>query len=352
MEKINLSKVSAETRKTIKSQAIRLHKKDKREEEIAELLNISYQGVSRIIRAYKKEGMACLKEKKRGRKTGEKRKLTPQQEKEIQGIIIDKCPDQVKIAACLWTRQAIQQLIKKLYRIELPLRTISNYLDRWGMTCQRPTRKAYSQDDVKLKTFMTETYPAIAKQAKKEGAEIYWGDETGINNQAYHVRGFAPKGHTPTVPSFSKIERINMISAITNQGTCRFMCYEENMTQKLFIDFMTRLLKDAKKKVLFIVDNLRVHHGKKVQKWLSEHVDQIEVFYTSPYSPEINPDEYLNHNLKQSVHSGVLPHNTADLKTKTHSYMRTLQKHPDKVRKLFKHKKLTYIHEAEDENLE
>ena len=352
MEKINLLNVSPETRKTIKAQAIRLHKKDKAEGEIAELLNISYQAVSRIIRAYKKEGMTCLKEKKRGRKSGEKRKLTAQQVKEIQGIIIDKCPDQVKIAACLWTRQAIQELIKKLYRIDIPLRSISNYLDRWGMSCQRPTKRAYSQDDVKLKTFMTETYPAIVKQAKKECAEIYWGDETGINNQSYHVRGFAPKGHTPTVPSFSKIEKINMISAINNQGTCRFMCYGDNMTQQLFIGFMKRLVKDTKKKILFIVDNLRVHHGKKVQKWLSAHADQIEVFYTSPYSPEINPDEYLNHNLKQSVHSGVLPRNTADWTKKTHSFMRTLQKNPENVRKLFKHKNLTYIQEAEEKEEE
>ena len=99
------------------------------------------------------------------------------------------------------------------------------------------------------------------------------------------------------------------------------MCYGDNMTQQLFIGFMKRLVKGTKKKILFIVDNLRVHHGKKVQKWLSAHADQIEVFYTSPYSPEINPDEYLNHNLKQSVHSGVLPRNTADLTKKTHSFI-------------------------------
>ena len=347
MDTINLLKVSPETRRTIKEQTIRLHAKGKKEAEIADSLNISYQAVSRIVRAYKKEGMHSVKEKTRGRKHGEKRTLTPQQEKEIQRIIIDKCPDQVKIAACLWTRAAIQQLIKNKYGINIPLRSISNYLDRWGMTCQRPTRKAYSQDDVKLKTFMNETYPAIAAKAKKENAEIYWGDETGINNQEYHVRGFAPKGQTPTIPSFSRIEKINMISAINNMGTCRFMCYEDNMTQQRFIEFMTRLIKDSARKVLFIVDNLRVHHGKLVQAWLDEHKSQIEVFYTSPYSPEINPDEYLNHNLKQSVHSGKLPFNKKDLKAKTHSFMRTLQKHPDRVKKLFCHKNLRYIQQCE-----
>ena len=343
METISLLSVSSETRKIIKEQAIRLHNKGRNESEIADALNISYQAVSRIIRAYKKEGMHSIEEKTRGRKHGEKRSLTAQQEKEIQRIIIDKCPDQVKIAACLWTRAAIQQLIKNKYGVTIPMRSISNYLDRWGMTCQRPTRKAYSQDDVKLKTFMNETYPEIAAKAKKEGAEIYWGDETGINNQEYHVRGFAPKGQTPTVPSFSKVEKINMISAINNKGTCRFMCYEDSMNQQRFIEFMKRLVRDSEKKVLFIVDNLRVHHGKIVQQWLGEHQDKIEVFYISPYSPEINPDEYLNHNLKQSVHSGKLPHDKKDLKAKTHSFMRKLQKNPKKVQKLFDHKKLQYI---------
>jgi transposase len=347
MDTINLLRVSPETRRTIKEQAIRLYKKGKSESEIADALNISYQAVSRIIRAYKKEGMRSVKEKTRGRKLGEKRSLTPEQEKEIQRIIIDKCPDQLKIAACLWTRAAIQQLIKSKYGITIPVRSISNYLDRWGMSCQRPTKKAYSQDDVKLKEFMNETYPEIAAKAKKENAEIYWGDETGINNQEYHVRGFAPKGQTPTAPSFSKVEKINMISAINNKGTCRFMCYEDNMTQQRFITFLTRLIHDAEKKVLLIVDNLRVHHGKLVQAWLSEHQDEIELFFTSPYSPEINPDEYLNHNLKQSVHSGILPHNKKDLKAKTHSFMRKLQKHPEKVRKLFDHKNLKYIQQCE-----
>jgi len=119
------------------------------------------------------------------------------------------------------------------------------------------------------------------------------------------------------------------------------------MTQQRFITFLTRLIHDAEKKVLLIVDNLRVHHGKLVQAWLSEHQDEIELFYTSPYSPEINPDEYLNHNLKQSVHSGILPHNKKDLKAKTHSFMRKLQKHPEKVRKLFDHKNLKYIQQCE-----
>ena len=133
--------------------------------------------------------MKCLKEKKRGRKSGEKRLLTPAQEKEIRNILIDKTPDQMKLSFMLWTRAAVCQLIQEKYNITITLRNMSEYLKRWGMTCQRPTKKAYFQDNVKMNTFMHETYPAIVKQAKKEDAVIFWGDETGINNQAYHVKG-------------------------------------------------------------------------------------------------------------------------------------------------------------------
>ena len=343
MVKINLKSVSPETRKIIKQQTIQLLKKHVRHKEIADTLNLSLQTVDRISSAYQKEGVKCLKEKKRGRKVGEKRQLTPAQEKEIQNILIDKTPDQMKLSFMLWTRAAVCRLVQEKYGITITLRNMSEYLKRWGMTCQRPAKKAYFQDNIKLNTFMHETYPSIVKQAKKEDAVIFWGDETGINNQAYHIKGFAPKGQTPAVPSFSKTEKINMISAINNQGSCHFLCYEENMTQQRFIDFMERLVKEADRKVLFIVDNLKVHHGKIVAEWLSEHKDEIELFFTSPYSPEINPDEYLNHTLKQNIHSGIIPHTKDQIRNKTEKFMNGLQEHSERVSCFFQHKNLNYI---------
>lgn len=342
METLDLKKADSNIKVYIKKQAIRLYKQKKKYQEIADVLNISYPAVYRIIASFKKNG--CLvKEKTRGRKKGEKRVLSPSQEREIQRIIIDKYPDQMKLGFALWTRAAIQELIKRLYGIDMPLRSISRYLDRWGLTCQRPTKRACVQNDVKRKEFMEEVYPTIDKRAKKENATIYWGDETGINNQEYYIRGFSPIGVTPVLKIEPKREHINMISAINNQGTCRFMCYEENMTQQRFIEFMKRLIKDNDKKVFFIVDNLKVHHGKIVQEWLNDNKGSIEIFYIPTYSPDLNLDEYLNHILKQDVHSGVLPHTKEDIRKKTHSFMRELQKNGERIEKIFNHKNLQYI---------
>ena len=343
MEKIDLRHVSKETRETIRKQVVSLLKKKMKHADIADTLSISKIAVDKISKAYKAKGSACIKEKTRGRKFGEKRQLTPAQEKEIRRILIDKHPEQLKLACMLWTRAAVCQLIKDKYDITISLRNMSEYLKRWGMTCQRPTKKAYFQDNIKINTFMNETYPEIVDQAKKEDAVIMWGDETGVNNQEYYARGFSPKGVTPEIASYSKIEKINMISAIDNYGSCRFMCYEENMTQQLFIDFLERLVQDADRKVLFIVDNLKVHHGKIVQEWLENHKNDLELFFTSPYSPEINPDEYLNHNLKQDVHSGIIPHTKEKIQKKVEEFMHGLQKNPERVRVLFNHKKLSYI---------
>lgn len=343
MDKINLRSVSPETRKTIKKQVVALLKKGMKHSEIAAVIHISVPAVDKISRAYKAKGNACVNEKKRGRKFGEKRQLSKEQEKEIRQVLIDKDPQQMKLSFMLWTRAAVCQLIQDKYGITITLRNMSEYLKRWGMTCQRPTKKAYFQDNVKVQEFMHETYPKIVEQAKKEDAVIMWGDETGINNQEYCVRGFSPKGVTPEIASYSKIEKVNMISAIDNYGACRFMCYEANMTQQLFIDFLERLAHDSDRKVLFIVDNLKVHHGKIVAQWLESHKDELELFFTSPYSPEINPDEYLNHNLKQDVHSGVIPHTKEKIRQKVESFMTRLQDDAEKVKALFKHKKLEYI---------
>ena len=343
MERINLRSVSTDTRQTIKKQVIALLKKGMKHSEIADMIGISKPAVDKISKTYKAKGSACIREKKRGRKFGEKRQLTPEQENEIRQILIDRHPEQMKLSFMLWTRAAVCQLIKDKYGITITLRNMSEYLKRWGMTCQRPTKKAYFQDNVKLNIFMNETYPNIVKQAKKEDAVIMWGDETGINNQEYYVRGYSPKGVTPEIASYSKIEKINMISAIDNYGSCRFMCYEANMTQQLFIEFLERLIHDTDRKVLFIVDNLKVHHGKNVEEWLGQHKNELELFFTSPYSPEINPDEYLNHNLKQKVHSGIIPHTKSQIQEKVETFIHGLQDDAEKVKALFNHKKLTYI---------
>ena len=133
-----------------------------------------------------------------------------------------------------------------------------------------------------------------------------------------------------------------MISALCSQGEVRYMLYEDSMNQQRLITFMGQMLQTSRQKIFLILDNLRVHHGNTVAKWVFKHWNKIELFFLPPYAPESNPDEYLNHALKLSVHSGDLPKDRSDIRHKTHSFMRTLQRNKDMVSASFRHPLMSY----------
>ena len=130
-----------------------------------------------------------------------------------------------------------------------------------------------------------------------------------------------------------------MMAAINNYGKVRFMFYEANMNQQRLMDFMRRMIRDVSRKIYLILDNLKVHHGKLVQQWLEKNKDRIEVFYLPSYSPELNPDEYLNQALKQDVHRDQ-SRTKADIRHKSQSFMRRIQRKPERVKAFFRHPSL------------
>lgn len=334
--------LSPQTQFELRKQVIRLRKKGMTNIATAEIVGISKTYASTLWQTYQRGGIGAIKPKVRGRRDGEKRKLTVEQETAVQKLLVDKTPDQLKLHFALWTRDAVRLIIKQLYHIDLPVRTMGDYLKRWGFTPQKPVKRAYEQDQNKLKQWLETDYPEIAARAKKEKAEIQWGDETGIQNNAYNAKGFSPKGKAPIIHLNAKKSSINMISAIANIGKVRFMLYREKMSSPVLIKFMSRLIKDVSRKIFLILDNLKVHHSKKVADWLETKKEKIEVFYLPPYTPECNPDEYLNSDLKQNIRSGLPARSQNDLIKKTRSFMKTLQKRPHHIKKYFKHPNAAY----------
>ena len=340
--KTNAVSLSPDEQYQIRKSIIRLAKAGKSNSDIAEVLDVSERHVRNTKRIYAEQGIAGIKPKKRGRKKGEQRSLTPEQEKEIARQIVDKDPEQLKLPGCMWTRNNIRDLIKRMYNIDMPLSTLGYYLERWGFSVQRPRKQAYKQDEIKVNKWLNVEFPGITKRAKAQNAEIFFGDETGIQNTASYVKGYAPVGQTPVLKVESKKMKINMLSAISNKGKLRFIIYKDNMNSDKLIDFMRRLIYDSKKKVLLILDNLRVHHSKKVRDWLDKHKDSIEVFYLPPYSPEYNPDELLNADLKRNVGNRAMPSNIDQLESNVRSYMKQTQLNPSKVISFFGSKWTNY----------
>jgi transposase len=342
MEKRDARNLTQQAQYELRRTCIKLLKDGKKQCDVAALLDVACQTVNRWWKSYQAGGMTALKPGQRGRTKGQHRTLTPDQETEIQKIICDRHPEQYKLKFALWTRQAIMELIEQKFSIRLPIRTAGEYLKRWGFTPQKAIRKAYEQQPEKVKQWLDESYPQIEKRAKDEKAEIHWADETGLNSEDSRGRGYAPKGQTPTVYGPAKRFSVSMISSLTNKGQLRFMIYQGGLNSDLFLKFLRRLIKDASRKVFLIVDNLRVHHAKKVQAWVSEHRDQIELFFLPAYSPEHNPDEYVNQDIKQQLKKKPAPTSQERLQNDLSSYMKSLQRKPKKVKRFFNHEKVKY----------
>lgn len=334
--------LSKEVREHSRKQAIKLIGLGKKKSEVATLLGVRNNTITDWVNRYEAEGNKGLKEKKRGVSSEQVRLLNKEQERLIQKMIVDKNPEQLKLAFALWTRKAVKELIEQQFGIILGISTVGKYLKSWGFTPQKPIKRAYEQRPADVKKWLEEEYPSINERAKDENAEIHWGDETGVKNSCNHGRGYAPKGKTPVKCSMSKRFSINMVSTITNQGKVQFMIYSENMNADKFIEFMQLLIKGSTKKIFLILDNLKVHHSKIVKEWLSKHTDKIEVFYLPSYSPERNPDEYLNCDLKHGMSSKPAPKNVEKLSENVDAHMTMLQQSPDRVKSYFKHKSIEY----------
>jgi len=342
MEKIDLRKAKKSEKEAMRFLAITLFNKNITQKEISLILGVRANTVSDWVKLYKQYGNKGLKEVKRGCKKGHGKLLSSTQELEVQKMIIDKMPDQLKLPYALWTRKAIRDLIKRTYNINIAIRTMGDYLKSWGFTPQKPKKKAYEQNSKSVNKWLEDEYPKIKKQAKKENAEIHWADETGIKNTSQYGRSYAPKGKTPVKETLAKRLSLNMISTVTNQGKVRFMTYKGTMNSQRFVIFLKRLIKGANRKLFIILDNLKVHHSKIVKKWVEENKNKIALFYLPSYSPELNPDEYLNNDLKSGIGLKQTPKNEKQMKNNVKSHMMYLQKNPKRVARFFNHKSIKY----------
>jgi len=342
MEKMDFRKLSSEQRNGYRKRAMLLLRSGKKKKEVAVIFGVRPNTITDWVKSYKAKGAKGLQDSKRGVKSEDKKLLTSKQELAIQSLILDTMPDQLKLPYALWTRKAVMELISRDMNVNLALTTTGYYLRSWGYSPQKPKKKAYEQNPKAVQKWLDEEYPTIKEKAKQEKAEIHWGDETGVRNNSQHGRSYAPKGRTPVKKSMAKRFSTNMISTVTNQGKVEFMIYEGTMNADRFIKFLKQLIKGKGAKIYLILDNLRVHHSKIVKEWVAENKETIELFFLPSYSPEKNPDEYLNCDLKQGLSQKPSPKNQEKLTEHLREHMLLLQNSPQRIQKYFKHKDIRY----------
>jgi transposase len=343
MEKESARSQTLEQLHERRKQVVRLYKQGIKIMQIVTMTGLSYPTVRGAIDLFEECGWRAIRPALRGRARGDGRVLSEAQEDVIQRMIIDKRPEQLKMDFHLWSRAAVGKLIEQEFGIKLQTRSVGKYLTRWGFTPQKPIKRAYEQSPAAVQAWLEGEYPGIEQRARAEGAEIHWGDETALVNTDVRGRSFAPAGKTPVAMAVGGTrQKLSMIATVTNQGKTRWMIIDEAFDAEKLIEFLAALIKDAGKKVFLILDNLRVHHSKLVKAWVAERQDQIELFYLPSYSPQLNPEERLNADLKQEMGKRVPVRTKAKLREAANDHMAMLEQNPLRVMSYFQDHHVRY----------
>ena len=270
-------------------------------------------------------------------------KLQGRQLARLYRLVAGKDPRQLQFPFALWTRAMVRELIRREFGVALSEVSVGRLLRTMGFSPQRPVYRAYQQDPDLVRRWREEEYPAIRAEARKVGAEIYFADEAAVRSDHHAGTSWAPVGKTPVVTTTGARFSLNLMSAVSPKGSVRFRILPARLTAPVFVDFCRRLLHDVGRPVFLIVDSHAVHRSKLVARYVESTDGKLRIFFLPPYSPQLNPDEWVwrnvkGHRLGRSQFAGP-----DDLKRKALSALRRLQRLPAVVRGFFHHPDLLYI---------
>jgi len=339
MENIDFRALNSQTQEALRIKCVKQVLKGMPQTEASRVFGISRQAIIEWMKLYRKGGIKSLRAKQRGRPHGGS--LKQWQAARTVKNIVDNTPEQLKLPFYLWTREAVALLIDQRYGIRLSPWTIGRYLKRWGMTPQKPVRRAFEQNSEVVRQWLKKDYPQIRSRAKREKSRIYWGDEMGLRSDHAVGRSFSLKGKTPIIYGTGQRFGCNMISAITNKGHLQFMVYKHRFNAQVFIGFLNRMKRQVPGNIFLIIDSHPAHRSVKVKKWQKEN-SRFKIFYLPGYSPELNPDEMLNQDVKSNAVGRNRAHHQKELISNVRGYLRARQRRPDMVQKYFREKHVQY----------
>jgi len=307
----------------------------------ATLLGISRMALSTWLKAARIGGDAALDAKKRGRKPGHTR-LSATQVRQVVSWVRDACPDQLKLPFYLWTQEAVQVLIQRRMGIKVSRSTAGRLLRANGFSAQKPARRAFERNPEAVRKWMQEEYPAIAAQAKADKAVILWGDETGMRSDHQTGTSYAPVGQTPVIAGTGQRFGCNMISALSNRGQLQFMIFQGGFNVGVCLRFLRRLLKNNRRKVVLIWDGHPVHRALKVAEFVAANAARLKVYRLPTYSPDLNPDELVNQDVKSNAVGRKRPSTQAQMIGQIRQHMNRRKSDPALVRRFFEHEPVRY----------
>lgn len=308
-------------------------------EQVAKVLGVNRVTVYRWLGRFAEDGYTGLKRKKA---PGKDPLLNHSQMKSLYYMVIDSTPEQMKLPFALWTLAGIQKCIRDRFNVNLSKATMGRVMARLGLSFQKPLQRAYEQNGTLVKTWLKTEFPKIKRLAKRENAEIFFEDESGIRSEATVGKTWGKIGKTPVVKRTGRRYGMNLVSAISPRGELRFMFTKGSFGAKEFLEFLKRLIATSNRKVFVIADGHPAHKSKIVKTFLEENDDQLRLFFLPPYSPELNPDELVWNSLKGNIGRSLIK-DQSDLESKVIGFMRSLQKMPERVRAFFRERHVKYV---------
>jgi transposase len=325
-------KLDHKTLEEIRIRAVQQVQSGESPEVVIAALGFTPRCIYQWLAMYRAGGWAALKAKAIA---GRPKKLNGQQIRWLYRTVTSKNPLQLKLPFALWTRGQIQSLLVREYRVKLSLASIGRLLAQLGLSCQKPLFRAYQQNPALVQQWLNSEYPRIVRQAKREKAEIFFEDESGVRSDFHSGTTWAVKGETPVVRVTGQRFSLNMISAISPRGALRFMVVRGGVGAAVFIDFLKRLMQGQRRGVYLIVDGHPAHRAKRVKRYVESLAGKLRLFYLPPYSPELNPDELVWNDVKHNGVARTIVNTPKDLRRAVTSRLRFLQKNPDRVRAFF-----------------
>lgn len=224
--------------------------------------------------------------------------LTEKQRQKVKRWIVGKDPRQYGFEFGLWTRRIVQTMIHDKFGVELCLTSVGKLLAQLELTPQKPLRRAYERDPVRIELWKKKEYPKLKKRARKHGAKIYFLDETGFSSEPNLRRTYGLKGETPVVRTSGKRQKVNVISAVNAQGAFWCQVYTHTLKQGTFIEFLQDFRAGQRGKVFLVLDSHPAHIANSVKEYVQSTQGKLELHFLPPYAPDLNPDEFVWNYLK------------------------------------------------------
>jgi transposase len=260
------------------------------------------------LASYDTGGLAALSV---GKPPGAAPKLNEKQVAKLRAWIVGRDPRQLQFDYALWTREIIRDVIEREFGVIYTLQGLGKLLARLGLSPQRPLVRAYEQDPERVRRWKEEEYPAIRDEAARAGAAIFFADEAGARTDYHSGTTWGEVGRTPVVRGTGNRKSVNMASAVSPRGKLYFKFLDGNTNAATFTGFLADMLSDIPGIIFVIVDGHSAHTAAETRKFAEKNKDRLRLFYLPPYSPELNPDEWVWKNVKHD-HAGKMAARTLD----------------------------------------